>query len=60
MPYVSSKQRAFFHTDTAAAKGITPATVKEFDTASKGKKLPTRAPAKPSRNPWSSQNRSRR
>jgi len=40
MPYVSDAQRRFFHTDTAKKKGITSKEVKEFDTASKGMKLP--------------------
>ena len=40
MPYVSDKQRKFFHTNTAKAKGITPDVVKEFDAATKGKELP--------------------
>lgn len=40
MPYTSDKQRRFFHTDTAKKKGITEAEVKEYDKASKGKKLP--------------------
>jgi hypothetical protein len=40
MPYVSQKQERFFHTQTAKDKGIKPSTVKEFDKASKGKKLP--------------------
>ena len=40
MPYVSQKQRAFFHTATARKKGISKATVEEFDQASKGMKLP--------------------
>lgn len=40
MPYVSDKQRKFFHTKTAKAEGITSKVVKEFDKASKGKKLP--------------------
>lgn len=43
MPYASSKQRRFFHTATAKKKGISAATVDEFDTASKGLKLPERA-----------------
>ena len=43
MPYASAKQRAFFHTATAKKKGITKATVDEFDAASKGMKLPERA-----------------
>lgn len=42
MPYKSKAQERFFHTATAKKKGITPAMVKEFDTASKGKKLPRR------------------
>ena len=44
MPYVSRKQESFFHTDTARRKGISAATVKEFDEASKGLRLPERAP----------------
>lgn len=40
MPYVSKKQQAFFHTNTAKEQGILPKTVKEFDEASKGLKLP--------------------
>ncbi len=43
MPYVSKKQERFFHTKTAAEKGIKPSTVKEFDHASKGLKLPEQA-----------------
>lgn len=43
MPYKSEAQRKFFHTKTAKRKGITPAMVKEFDEASKGKKLKKRA-----------------
>lgn len=43
MPYKSAAQRRFFHTRTARAKGISAATVKEFDQASKGKKLPERS-----------------
>ena len=42
-PYVSDKQRKFFHTKTAKKKGISAKTVKEFDKASKGKKLPKKA-----------------
>jgi hypothetical protein len=39
MPYKSDAQRRFFH--AAEARGdIKPSTVKEFDAASKGKKLP--------------------
>lgn len=40
MPYVSDAQRKFFHTATAKKKGITAKVVKEFDSASKGMKLP--------------------
>ena len=48
MPYVSQKQRAFFHTDTAKKAGITASDVKEFDQASKGMKLPEKVkPEKP-------------
>lgn len=43
MPYKSKKQEAFFHTQTARDKGIKPSTVKEFDQASKGMKLPEEA-----------------
>lgn len=42
MPYKSDAQRRFFHTDTAKSKGISAATVQEFDSASKGMKLPAR------------------
>lgn len=42
MPYKSDAQRRFFHTDTARKKGISASTVKEFDEASKGMKLPKR------------------
>lgn len=39
MPYKSEKQRKFFH--AAEKRGdISSSTVKEFDKASKGKKLP--------------------
>ena len=40
MPYKSKAQEAFFHTDTARKKGISAATVQEFDQASKGMNLP--------------------
>jgi hypothetical protein len=40
MPYKSDAQRKFFHTDSAKKAGITDAEVKEFDSASKGMKLP--------------------
>lgn len=46
MPYVSDKQRKFFHTKTAKRKGITKSMVEEYDTASKGRKLPERAKRK--------------
>jgi hypothetical protein len=45
MPYASDAQRRFFHTATARKKGISAATVNEFDQASKGMKLPDRAKA---------------
>jgi len=39
MPYKSDAQRRYFH--AAEARGeISPSTVKEYDKASKGKKLP--------------------
>ena len=45
MPYKSQAQRAKFH--AMAARGeISPATVKEYDQASKGKKLPARVTKK--------------
>lgn len=40
MPYKSQAQRRFFHTDTAKEQGIDSETVKDFDQASKGKRLP--------------------
>lgn len=40
MPYKSLAQERFFHTQTAKDKGIKESTVKEFDEASKGLKLP--------------------
>jgi hypothetical protein len=46
MPYVSEKQRKFFHTDTAKKAGITGKQVKEFDKASKGLELPEHVEAK--------------
>lgn len=42
MPYQSEAQRKFFHSKGAKAKGIKPKDVKEFDSASKGLKLPAR------------------
>lgn len=41
-PYSSDAQRKFFHTATAKKEGISAKTVKEFDKASKGMKLPAR------------------
>lgn len=46
MPYKSDAQRRFFHTDTAKKAGISSKTVKEFDTASKGLKLPKKKKSK--------------
>ena len=40
MHYASDAQRRFFHSSGAKKVGITKATVKEFDSASKGMKLP--------------------
>jgi hypothetical protein len=40
MPYVSTKQQGFFHSPGAKKAGISKKTVKEFDAASKGMKLP--------------------
>ena len=45
MPYQSAAQRRYFH--AAEARGeISPETVKEFDKASKGKKLPEKVSKK--------------
>ncbi len=46
MPYVSDRQRRFFHTDTARKHGITPAMVREYDESSRGKDLPEKAEKK--------------
>ncbi len=46
MPYKSEAQRKFFHTSTARRKGITSAMAKEYDKASKGKKLPPKKDSK--------------
>ncbi len=44
-PYKSDAQRRYFH--AAEARGdISPSTVKEFDAASKGKKLPEKVGGK--------------
>ncbi len=48
MPYASDAQRRFFHTATARKQGISEKTVREYDTASKGKALPERAGRKKS------------
>jgi hypothetical protein len=40
MPYQSDAQRRFFHSSGAKKAGIKPSTVKEYDMASKGMKLP--------------------
>ena len=40
MPYKSDAQRRFFHSAGAKQAGISDATVREFDNASRGKKLP--------------------
>jgi hypothetical protein len=45
MPYKSANQRRFFHTPTARKAGISADMVKEFDTASKGMKLPEKVKA---------------
>ncbi len=45
MPYKSDAQRRFFHTKAARKAGISEATVKEYDDASRGKKLPEHAKA---------------
>ena len=42
MPYKSDAQRRFFHSAGAAKAGLKPSDVKEYDKASKGKKLPAR------------------
>lgn len=45
-PYKSQAQRRFFHSPGAKRAGISAAEVSEFDEASKGRKLPARAPKK--------------
>lgn len=42
MPFKSKAQQRFFHSPGAAKAGIKPGTVDEFDSASKGMKLPER------------------
>ena len=44
MPYVSRAQQRFFHSPGAKRAGISKQTVKEWDTASRGKKLKKRTP----------------
>lgn len=46
MPYKSDAQRRFFHSAGAEKAGISKETVKEYDKASKGKKLPKFAKTK--------------
>jgi hypothetical protein len=46
VPYVSDSQRRFFHSAGAKKAGITPKQVSEFDSASKGMKLPEHVEAK--------------
>lgn len=45
-PYKSDAQRRFFHSPGAKKAGITKKQVKEYDEASKGKKLPEKAKKK--------------
>jgi len=60
MPYKSAAQRRYFHAAEAQGK-ISPATVAEFDQASKGKKLPERKGSKKGgKPPFSSQGNSGR
>jgi len=47
MPYKSDAQRRFFHSPGAAKAGLTESKVKEFDKASKGKKLPEKVKTSP-------------
>lgn len=44
MPYVSDRQRRFFHSKGAKKAGITAADVAKWDAESKGKKTPETAP----------------
>ena len=46
MPYKSLAQERFFHSAGAKKAGIKPSVVKEFDRATKGKKLPMRVSKK--------------
>lgn len=47
MPYKSQAQRRFFHSSGAKAAGISSATVKKYDSESKGKKLPEKVKGSP-------------
>ena len=49
MPYRSDAQRRFFHSKGAHKAGITPATVKEWDDASRGQEVPERVEKKAQR-----------
>lgn len=49
MVYKSEQQRKFFHSPGAKKAGITAKQVKEFDKASKGKKLPKKLKTKKSK-----------
>ena len=54
MPYKSDAQRRFFHSAGAKKAGISEKTVEEFDSASKGMKLPEHVkPKKKSVSPFS-------
>ncbi len=46
MPYKSDAQRRFFHSKGAARAGLSKVEVKEWDQASKGKKLPEKVKKK--------------
>jgi hypothetical protein len=44
MPYKSKAQESFFHSPKAAAAGISPERVEEYDEESAGMNLPDKAP----------------
>ncbi len=46
MPYKSAAQRRFFHSSGAKKAGISKKTVEEYDSASKGKKVPEKVRGK--------------
>lgn len=46
MPFKSQAQRRFFHSAGARKAGITAKEIKEYNEASKGKKLPEKAKKK--------------